>query len=82
MMMRLLSSSTERSQAGTGNGIEIVVSDNGPGIDDVDQAMRDGYSTGSGLGLGLSGTRRLMDSMQIESVRGAGTTITVRKWLR
>ncbi|MGA7671085.1 MAG: ATP-binding protein [Nitrolancea sp.] len=64
------------------DGIEIVVTDSGPGIADVDLVLQAGYSSGRGLGLGLSGTRRLMDEMEIESEVGRGTTITIRKWLR
>jgi len=63
-------------------GIEIVVSDDGPGIEDIDLVLQAGYSSGRGLGLGLSGTRRLMDEMEIESEVGRGTTITIRKWRR
>jgi serine/threonine-protein kinase RsbT len=63
-------------------GIEIVVSDEGPGIADVDQALRDGFTSGGGMGMGLPGTRRLMDEMTIESAVGSGTTITIRKWRR
>ena len=63
------------------DGIEIVVRDDGPGIVDIKQAMRDGYSSGHGLGTGLGGTRRLMDEFEIESVAGKGTTVCVRKWL-
>jgi serine/threonine-protein kinase RsbT len=63
-------------------GIEIVVADDGPGIADVDQAMRDGYTSGSGMGMGLPGTRRLMDEMEIDSSPGRGTTVTIRKWRR
>lgn len=63
-------------------GLEIVVADRGPGIPDIDQAMREGYTSGSGLGMGLPGTRRLMDEMEIDSVVGRGTTITIRKWRR
>jgi serine/threonine-protein kinase RsbT len=63
-------------------GIEIVVRDNGPGIADVAQAMRDGFTSGNGLGLGLPGTKRLMDEMQLESALGSGTTVTIRKWRR
>jgi serine/threonine-protein kinase RsbT len=62
-------------------GLEIVVRDNGPGIADVEQALRDGYSSGSGLGMGLPGTRRLMDEMEIDSAPGRGTLVTIRKWL-
>jgi serine/threonine-protein kinase RsbT len=60
----------------------IISRDRGPGIADVEQAMRDGYSTSGGLGLGLPGTRRLMDEFTIQSTPGAGTTVTVRKWKR
>ncbi len=63
-------------------GLEIVVSDQGPGIPDVAAALREGYSTSRGLGLGLPGTRRLMDEMAIDSAPGRGTTVTVRKWRR
>ena len=65
-----------------GAGIEIVVSDAGPGIADVAQAMREGYTSGRGLGMGLPGTRRLMDEMAIDSAPGRGTTVTIRKRLR
>jgi serine/threonine-protein kinase RsbT len=64
------------------SGIEIVVLDDGPGIANVDLALRDGFSTGNGLGMGLPGTRRLMDEMMIDSAPGCGTTVTVRKWRR
>ncbi|HEX5166584.1 MAG TPA: ATP-binding protein [Thermomicrobiales bacterium] len=70
----------ELPESGTRIGVEIVVSDAGPGIDDVSQAMRDGYTSGRGLGLGLPGTRRLVDEMEIDSGRGRGTTVTIRKW--
>jgi serine/threonine-protein kinase RsbT len=63
-------------------GIEIIVSDSGPGIADLELAMHDGVSSGSGLGLGLPGTRRLMDEMEIDSLVGQGTVITIRKWRR
>ncbi|HET7036567.1 MAG TPA: ATP-binding protein [Thermomicrobiaceae bacterium] len=63
-------------------GLEVVVSDRGPGIEDVELVMRDGYSSGSGLGLGLPGTRRLMDELELESAPGRGTTVTIRKWRR
>jgi serine/threonine-protein kinase RsbT len=62
-------------------GIEVVASDDGPGIADVERAMQDGYSTTSSLGLGLPGARRLMDELEVESAPGCGTTITLRKWL-
>lgn len=64
------------------NGIEIVACDQGPGIVDIGLAMRDGYSTAKSLGLGLPGARRMMDEFEICSAPGAGTTITMRKWVR
>lgn len=63
-------------------GIVIIASDQGPGIADIDLAMRDGYSTGNSLGVGLPGARRLVDDFEIVSSVGAGTTVTLRKWLR
>jgi serine/threonine-protein kinase RsbT len=62
--------------------LDIVSRDRGPGIADIPQAMRDGFSTSGGLGLGLPGVRRLMDEFAIRSTAGEGTTITVRKWRR
>ena len=62
------------------HGILMVASDDGPGIPDVLQAMRDGFSTSGSLGLGLPGVRRLMDEFQITSQPGCGTTVTVKKW--
>lgn len=62
-------------------GITIIASDTGPGIIDVAQALRDGYSSSGGLGLGLPGVRRLMDEFDISSRPGVGTTVTVTKWL-
>ena len=62
-------------------GLRVVVRDVGPGIEDPEEAMRDGYSTYHGLGLGLPGARRLMDRLDLESVRGEGTTVTMEKWL-
>ena len=67
---------------GRGVGLEIVVADEGPGISDVEEAMREGYTSGPGMGLGLSGTKRLMDEMEIESAAGRGTIVTIRKWRR
>jgi serine/threonine-protein kinase RsbT len=61
-------------------GILVIASDHGPGIPDVPQAMRDGFSTSGSLGLGLPGVRRLMDEFQIASQPGRGTTVTVKKW--
>ena len=61
-------------------GISIVASDSGPGIRDIRQAMRDGFSTSGSLGLGLPGVRRLMDDFEIASEPGKGTIVTVKKW--
>jgi serine/threonine-protein kinase RsbT len=63
-------------------GIEVVARDQGPGIQNIELALRDGYSTSKSLGLGLPGTRRVMDEFNIESTPGLGTTVTIRKWLR
>jgi serine/threonine-protein kinase RsbT len=63
-------------------GIEIVVEDQGPGIPDIGQALEDGFSTSSGRGYGLPGSRQLMDEFEIESQTGAGTRVTIRKWLK
>jgi serine/threonine-protein kinase RsbT len=67
-------------QAGR-RGIEIVATDDGPGIADVERAMQDGFSTSGGMGLGLPGARRLMDDFEVDSGVGVGTTVTMRKWL-
>jgi serine/threonine-protein kinase RsbT len=61
-------------------GLEILVADNGPGIPNVELAMTDGYSTSGGLGAGLPGAKRLMDTFRIDSKLGQGTTIVARKW--
>ena len=61
-------------------GIRLTFADQGPGIADIDQAMRDGFTTGSGLGLGLSGSRRLMNEFSITSEVGRGTTVVVIRW--
>jgi serine/threonine-protein kinase RsbT len=58
----------------------VRADDQGPGIVDVDRALEEGYSTGSGLGLGLPGARRLMDRLIVDSVPGRGTTIEMWKW--
>ena len=66
---------------GTARGIEIVAEDHGPGIDDIENALADHYSSGGTLGLGLPGVKRLMDTFNLQSVPGTGTRVTVRKWL-
>jgi serine/threonine-protein kinase RsbT len=63
-------------------GIEVLAIDEGPGIADVELAMQDGYTTGTGLGLGLPGTRRLVDDFDLRTRPGAGTTVRLVKWIR
>jgi serine/threonine-protein kinase RsbT len=65
---------------GQRRGIVVVARDEGPGIPDVELAMRDSYSTGNGLGLGLPGARRLMDEFDIKSEVSKGTTVVMKKW--
>ncbi len=61
-------------------GISVIATDDGPGIPDIRQALRDGFSTSGSLGLGLPGVRRLMDEFEITSKPGRGTTVAVKKW--
>ena len=63
-------------------GIEVLATDQGPGIEDVELAMQDGFTTGNGLGLGLPGTRRLVDEFDLRTTPGAGTTVRLVKWTR
>jgi serine/threonine-protein kinase RsbT len=65
---------------GAARGVRLVISDTGPGIPDIAQALTDGHSTGHGLGLGLGGARRLVDEFSIESAPGQGTTVTIAMW--
>jgi serine/threonine-protein kinase RsbT len=69
-------------QDGNKRGLRVEARDDGPGIPNIELAMQDGYSTGGGLGLGLPGTRRLMDELQINSKVGQGTTVVATKWIR
>ncbi|KGN42005.1 serine/threonine protein kinase [Knoellia aerolata DSM 18566] len=62
-------------------GIRVVARDTGPGIGDLDRALEDGFSTYNGLGLGLPGSRRLMDEFDITSEPGQGTTVSMTKWI-
>jgi len=62
-------------------GLRITVTDDGPGIPDIDLAITDGYSTSKGLGKGLSGTKRLMDDFSIQSEVGKGTEVVIIKWM-
>ena len=63
-------------------GIQLVARDQGPGIPDVQQALRDGFSTSGSLGLGLPGVKRLVDEFEIASEENRGTTVTAKKWKR
>lgn len=65
---------------GRDNGVRVTFIDNGPGIADIELAMKDGYSTGKSLGLGLPGTKRLVNEFEIKSELGNGTTVTITKW--
>ncbi|GGF06049.1 anti-sigma regulatory factor [Flavobacterium limi] len=65
---------------GRDNGVRVTFIDNGPGIADITLAMKDGYSTGKSLGLGLPGTKRLVNEFDIKSELGNGTTVTITKW--
>ena len=65
---------------GVKRGIRLCFSDHGPGIPDLDLALKDGYTSGGGLGLGLGGSKRLMHEFEIDSKPGSGTTITVVRW--
>jgi serine/threonine-protein kinase RsbT len=66
--------------SGRNNGIRLIFTDKGPGIPDIAAAMRDGFSTGKSLGLGLPGTKRLVNEFDIKSKVGEGTTVTIIKW--
>lgn len=65
---------------GRDNGIRLIFEDKGPGIPDIEKAMTDGFSTGRSMGLGLPGTKRLMNEFDIRSEIGKGTVVTVIKW--
>lgn len=69
-------------QNGQRRGIAVIARDDGPGIPNLSLAMQDGYSTGKGLGLGLPGSKRLMDEFNVVSQPGKGTTVTMKKWVR
>ena len=70
----------EAVSSGRDNGIRLVFKDQGPGIANIPLAMKDGYSSGKSLGLGLPGTKRLVSEFDIKSVVGVGTTVTIIKW--
>lgn len=65
---------------GRDNGIRLIFEDKGPGIPDIKKAMMDGFTTGKSMGLGLPGTKRLMNEFDIQSEVGKGTVVTVIKW--
>lgn len=62
-------------------GIMVILKDEGPGIESIELALQDGYSTTNSLGMGLPGVRRLMDEFEIHSVFGKGTTVIIKKWV-
>jgi serine/threonine-protein kinase RsbT len=61
-------------------GLRLIFEDHGPGILDIEQAMKDGYTSGSGLGLGLGGAKRLSNEFELESRAGEGTRVTITRW--
>ena len=71
----------EETQSGRRKGLQITARDRGPGIADVESAMRDHFSSGGTLGLGLPGVKRMMDEFEIDSAPGRGTRVVIRKWL-
>jgi len=70
----------EALDEGVRRGLRLTFEDHGPGIPDLDLALKDGYTTGGGMGLGLSGSRRLMNEFEIDSRVGEGTRVTVTRW--
>ena len=70
----------EAIMQGRDNGIRLTFRDNGPGIKDIALAMKDGYSSGKSLGIGLPGTKRLVNEFDIKSTLGEGTTVSIIKW--
>ena len=68
-------------QTGDKKGIKVIAQDTGPGIEDVDRVLTGGYTTSKGLGMGISGSKKIMDDFEIQTVLGAGTTIKCAKWL-
>ena len=66
---------------GQRRGIRVTFEDDGPGIEDLELALRDGYSTGGSLGIGLPGAKRLVDALTIDSAPGRGTTVVITTWL-
>jgi len=74
------SAQIEVLSAGKKQGLRVVFTDQGPGIPNIAEAMRDGFTTGNGLGLGLGGAKRLVNEFEIESAAGRGTRIAITRW--
>ena len=70
----------EELDDGSRRGIRVTFTDSGPGIIDIDQAMRDGFTTGGGMGHGLGGSKRLVEDFSISSVAGEGTKVSIGRW--
>lgn len=70
----------EALENGPRKGLRLIFADQGPGIADINAALRDGYTTGSGMGLGLGGAKRLSNEFTIDSAPGQGTTVTITRW--
>jgi serine/threonine-protein kinase RsbT len=70
----------EMLEQGAKKGIKLTFDDQGPGISNIELALRDGYTTGGGMGLGLSGSKRLVNEFDIKSEPGRGTTVTIVRW--
>lgn len=70
----------ERVRVGARRGVRLIFSDNGPGIPDIEQALRDGFTSGGGLGLGLGGAKRLSNEFDVQSRPGHGTIVTLVRW--
>ncbi|MFC5863653.1 anti-sigma regulatory factor [Acidicapsa dinghuensis] len=70
----------EQVENGPRRGVRLTFEDNGPGIPNIERALQDGYTTGGGLGLGLSGSKRLVNEFEIKSEAGRGTTVTIIRW--
>jgi len=75
------SAQIEVLSAGKKQGLRVVFTDQGPGIPNIAEAMRDGFTTGNGLGLGLGGAKRLVNEFEIESAAGRGTRIAITRWI-
>lgn len=72
--------SAEMVENGLKKGLKLTFQDDGPGISDVELVMKDGYTSSGGMGLGLSGSKRLVNEFEIKSEPGRGTTVTIIRW--